>query len=147
MMKKIPTKQSETEKQSNENTTGTLHFDGGSRLNSTSAAYGFVLEIGSTLVEESEHIGHGTNNQAEYAGLVAGLSKAREMGVTKIHAFGDSELIVKQVTGEYAAKHENIRPLYERAKELIPEFDEFTIEHLYRDENCRADKLTKQELD
>jgi ribonuclease HI len=82
-----------------------------------------------------------TVNVAEYHGLIDGLRDARRLGVKRLHVKMDSQLIVRQLSGEYRVKAKNLRPLYERVGKLISSFDEFTCEHVPREENKRADEL------
>src|SRR5437588_8267809 len=101
-----------------------LSTDGGSRGNPGPAAYGYVLETedGTVLDARGEAIGRATNNVAEYRGLVAGLAKAVELGVTELDVVSDSELLVKQMQGEYRVKNEALRELWERASDLERRF-------------------------
>jgi hypothetical protein len=78
---------------------------------------------------------------------VSGLEKARELGVKRLRVRGDSELVIKQMKGEYRVKHPDLRPLYEKAQDLAAQFDEFIIDHNYREKNTLADKLVNLALD
>ncbi len=126
-----------------------LNFDGGSRGNPGPAAYGFVLQKpdGSDAAAVGDVLGSTTNNVAEYTGLIRGLERAREFGVREINVLGDSELIVKQVRGEYRVKNEQLKPLHQQVIELIKQFDAFSIEHVYRSDNAAADALVNEALD
>ncbi len=126
-----------------------LNFDGGSRGNPGPAAYGFVLVApdGTEAARIGEVLGSTTNNVAEYTGLVRGLEYARSLGVTQIDIRGDSELIVKQVLGQYRVKNEQLKPLFEDVKRLLSEFDEHSIRHVYRSDNSIADSLVNKALD
>src|SRR5213079_1526152 len=97
-----------------------LSTDGGSRGNPGPAAFGYVLEAedGHVLAAHGEAIGRATNNVAEYRGLVAGLARAAELGVRELEVVSDSELLVKQMAGEYRVKNEALRELWERANDL-----------------------------
>jgi len=97
-----------------------LFTDGGARGNPGPAAYGFVLESddGTVLAAEGEAIGTATNNVAEYSGLIAGLQKALELHVPDVEVVSDSELMVKQMRGEYRVKNEALRELYDEATAL-----------------------------
>lgn len=125
-----------------------LYFDGASRGNPGPAAVGYVLVDDSGIVaEDGETIGRATNNQAEYAALVAGLEVAADYGFDEIHIRGDSELIVKQLRGEWDTNDPDLREKRVRARELLMEFDDWRIEHVPRDINDRADELANDALD
>jgi ribonuclease HI len=127
----------------------TIRFDGGSRGNPGPAGIGVVLLAqGKTpLVTLGRFIGRATNNVAEYKALIAGLEEAKKLGAKKVVVRGDSELIVRQMNGEYRVKNADLRPLYEEAQDLISEFDEARIEHNYREDNSLADKLANLAMD
>ena len=127
----------------------TLQFDGGSRGNPGPAGIGVVLRAqdGTPLVTLGRYIGRATNNVAEYRGLITAMQKAKEIGAKKILIRGDSELIVKQMKGEYRVKNADLRVLYEEAQDLISEFDSAKIEHNYRSDNTLADKLANLAMD
>jgi ribonuclease HI len=127
----------------------TLQFDGGSRGNPGPAGIGVVLRAqdGTPLVTLGRYIGRATNNVAEYRGLITAMQKAKEIGAKKILIRGDSELIVKQMKGEYRVKNADLRVLYEEAQDLIAEFDSAKIEHNYRSDNTLADKLANLAMD
>jgi ribonuclease HI len=126
-----------------------LHFDGGSRGNPGPAAYGWVLHRpdGSEAARGCESLGVATNNVAEYTGLVRGLEHAAEAGVSGLRVFGDSELIIKQLKGEYRVKNAALKPLYERATQLLSRVAPTTVAHVYRDQNAVADSLVNEALD
>src|SRR6476660_8996478 len=109
----------------------TLQFDGGSRGNPGPAGIGVVVRAAdrTPLVTLGRFIGRATNNVAEYRALITGLQKAKELGARRILVRGDSELIIRQMRGEYRVKSPDMRPLYEEAKELFDEFDDARIEH------------------
>ena len=127
----------------------TLQFDGGSRGNPGPAGIGVVLRAadGTPLVTLGRFIGRATNNVAEYKALITAMEKARELGARKVRILGDSELVVKQMRGEYRVKNPDLRVLYEEAIGLLHEFDAATIEHNYRDSNALADKLANLAMD
>jgi ribonuclease HI len=128
--------------------TATMHIDGASRGNPGPAAYAVVLaRPGEPVVEEADTIGKATNNVAEYTALVEGLLLASELGVKKLSVFSDSELMVKQMRGEYKVKHPDILPLYQEAKQLAAGFSEFRIAHVRREQNARADQIGNEALD
>jgi len=126
----------------------TLHTDGGSRGNPGPAGIGFVLRIpDQETIFHGEAIGDTTNNQAEYAALREGLSRALAEGVTEIECFLDSELVVKQMKGEYRVKDQNLRPRYEEVVELAGKFSAISYTHVRREKNKEADALVNQALD
>jgi ribonuclease HI len=127
----------------------TLQFDGGSRGNPGPAGVGVVLRAadGTPLVTLGRFIGRATNNVAEYTALITALQKAKELGAKRIKVLGDSELIVKQMRGEYRVKNPDLRVLYEEAQELYESFDAATIDHNYREDNSLADKLANLAMD
>ena len=127
-----------------------LWTDGGARGNPGPAASAFVLEgdDGTVLDARGEAIGVATNNVAEYRALVAGLAQAAEMGVDEVAVVSDSELLVKQMRGEYKVKNADLRPLFERAQELADGFrGGVTYVHVRRELNNRADQLGNDALD
>ena len=123
-----------------------LHFDGASRGNPGPSAIGYRLSDGETTIEDGESIGYHTNNEAEYEALIKGLEIARDHGYLHITVIGDSELIVKQVSGEYSCNAQNLQPLHEKAVELAERFDTFEIQHTLRGGNARADGLANAAL-
>ncbi|MBA4191402.1 MAG: ribonuclease HI [Planctomycetaceae bacterium] len=128
--------------------TATMHIDGASRGNPGPASYAVVLaRPGEPVVEEADVIGKATNNVAEYTALVQGLELAAELGVKKLAVFSDSELMVKQMNGEYKVKHPDMIPLYQEAKQLLAAFEKFTITHVRREQNKRADEIGNDALD
>src|SRR5579872_2679736 len=129
--------------------TARLFTDGGARGNPGPAAYGFVLETGdgTVLAAEGVAIGVATNNVAEYSGLVAGLSKALELGLDTVEVVSDSELMVKQMRGEYRVKNAGLRELYERAAGLARRFARIEYRHVRRAHNELADRLVNDALD
>ncbi|MGI5816717.1 MAG: DUF3830 family protein [Armatimonadota bacterium] len=120
-----------------------MHSDGASLGNPGPAGAGFVIKTpaGRLLAEGSVPLEPTTVNVAEYRGLIDGLLEAQRLGARKVHALMDSELVVRQLTGEYRVKAENLRPLYQWASKLISSFDAFTCEHVPREKNQRADEL------
>jgi len=126
-----------------------LFTDGGARGNPGPAAYGFVLETedGTVLAAEGRAIGVATNNVAEYSGLVAGLRKALELHVPEVEVVSDSELLVKQMRGEYRVKNETLRALFVEASELARSLQTVEYRHVKRAHNELADKLVNEALD
>jgi ribonuclease HI len=126
-----------------------LFTDGGARGNPGPAAYGYVLEAddGTVLAAHGEHIGTATNNVAEYSGLVAGLRKALELHVPDVEVVSDSELMVKQMRGEYRVKNEALRELSVEASRLARELGNVEYRHVKRAHNEEADRLVNEALD
>ena len=127
-----------------------MWFDGGSRGNPGPAAAAFVLyDNDGDLVEASGlYLGRATNNVAEYTGLINGIRRAIELGATRIEVFGDSQLIVKQVRGEYKVKHADMKPLHATAMQLLKTLaGGFQITHVLRGGNAEADAMVNQTLD
>ena len=128
--------------------TATVHIDGASRGNPGAAAYALVLQRpGLPVVEQAEAIGKATNNVAEYSALVAALERAAELGVSTLTVFSDSELMVKQMNGEYRVKNADLQELYAEAVELRKRFAAVTLKHVRREQNKRADELCNLVLD
>src|SRR5262249_55314429 len=119
-----------------------MHIDGAARGNPGPAAYAVVItRPGLPVVEEAKTIGTATNNVAEYSALVRGLELAQELGLKRLAVFSDSELMVKQMAGEYRVKNADLQPLYEEASRLRRGFDSLSITHVRRGNNARADEL------
>ena len=126
-----------------------LFTDGGSRGNPGPAAYGFVLEAedGTVLDARGEAIGIATNNVAEYSALIAGLERARLLAVTEVEVVSDSELLVKQMRGEYKVKSETLRGLFEQASGLANRLGLVRYTAVRREHNELADRLVNEALD
>lgn len=126
-----------------------LHIDGGARGNPGPAAIGVVISdpTGNVLEELAERIGPATNNVAEYTALLRGVERARELEASEIEIVGDSELIARQVSGQYKVKHPAMRPLYEQAMATLRGFERWRIRTVPRAENARADALVNAALD
>lgn len=125
-----------------------VNVDGGARGNPGPAAIGVVIRSGDEVVGEvSERIGEATNNVAEYRALLAGIARASELGATELELVGDSELVVRQVRGEYKVKNAGIKPLHAEVLAALEGFDSWTIEHVRREQNAEADALVNQALD
>jgi ribonuclease HI len=126
-----------------------LSTDGGARGNPGPAAYGYVLESddGHVLDARGERIGVATNNVAEYSALIAGLRKALELGVTELEVVSDSELLVKQMRGEYKVKNETLRELHREASELASGFAKVAYTAVRRAHNELSDSLVNEALD
>jgi len=126
-----------------------LSTDGGARGNPGPAAYGYVLETedGTVLAAEGETIGVATNNVAEYSALIAGLEKALELGVGEVEVVSDSELMVKQMRGEYRVKNEALRGLFLEASRLARQLGNVSYTAVRREHNKLADQLVNDALD
>jgi ribonuclease HI len=120
------------------------YIDGGSRGNPGTAGIGIHVP---GVVGISEYLGTGTNNFAEYSALLAALRFAVFSRCDELHVFADSELVVKQITGEYQVKNEGIRLLYESALRWIAVVPRFSISHVRRENNKAADKLANHAMD
>ena len=127
----------------------TLSTDGGARGNPGPAAYGYVLEAedGTVLDARGEAIGIATNNVAEYRALIAGLEKAVELGVDEVEVVSDSELLVKQMTGQYRVKNAALRELSMRAARLARQLRTVSYKAVRREHNELADRLVNEALD
>lgn len=126
-----------------------LYTDGGARGNPGPAAYGFVLESddGTVLAAEGKAIGTATNNVAEYSGLIAGLRRALELRVSEVEVVSDSELMVRQMRGEYRVKNEALRGLFAEARRLARQIEAVEYRHVKRAHNELADRLVNEALD
>jgi ribonuclease HI len=128
--------------------TWTVRIDGASRGNPGAAAYAMVIERpGQDVYEEAECLGETTNNVAEYTALLNALERANELGGRNLLIFSDSELMVKQMNGEYSVKNDELRTLHGAATERLKPFERVTIKHVRRDQNSRADALCNAALD
>lgn len=127
----------------------TAYCDGGSRGNPGPAGYGVYIEDagGKVLAELSQYLGKRTNNFAEYSGLLAALEFATRNGHPRLRVVSDSELMVKQMKGQYRVNSPELRPLYEQAKRLALELDRFEIRHVLREKNRHADRLANRAMD
>jgi ribonuclease HI len=127
----------------------TAYFDGGARGNPGPAGFGVYIvdDGGQVLAEIAEGIGVATNNVAEYRGLLAALRWAVDHGVTALHVRGDSLLLVQQMRGIYRVKNEGLLPLYREARHLCARIGPVTFEHVPRDHNKQADRLSNIGMD
>ena len=127
----------------------TLFADGGSRGNPGPAASGAVLvDPGGEVIEErGEFLGTATNNVAEWTALEIGLQAALERGIERLSVRMDSELVVKQLSGEYRVKHPGLQPLYRRVRALLAKFQSVDVKHVRRKDNALADAVVNQVLD
>jgi ribonuclease HI len=126
-----------------------VHVDGGARGNPGRAAAAAVISTpGGDVVDEAhELLGVATNNVAEYRGLLLGLERARALGADEVEVVNDSELVAKQVNGQYKVRHPDMRPLYEQALKALRGFDRWSIRSVPRAQNAAADALVNQALD
>ncbi|MDY6775168.1 MAG: ribonuclease HI family protein [Halobacteria archaeon] len=126
---------------------GVVHFDGASKGNPGPSSAAYVVsraEDSTVLTENGERIGKATNNEAEYTALLMGLREAKRRGFDEVEAVGDSQLIVKQVRGDWNCNSENLKPLYDEVRELADSFDSFEIRHVPRETNERADRIANE---
>ena len=126
-----------------------IYTDGGARGNPGPAAIGAVLmdEQSKVIVQISKCIGEATNNQAEYRAVIAALKKAKELGVSELDFFLDSELVVKQLKREYKVKNNDLAPLFLQVHNLTVGFKKVTFQHIRREQNLEADRLVNLALD
>jgi ribonuclease HI len=127
----------------------TLRCDGGSRGNPGPAAYGFVLADvhGREVEARGEYIGTATNNVAEYRALIAGLQSAVTHGASPLAVVMDSELVIRQMTGQYKVKNAGLKPLHLEAKQAAAKLAKVTWSSVAREDNGRADGLVNEALD
>jgi ribonuclease HI len=125
------------------------YIDGGARGNPGPAGYGVLIkdQDGHKIAELSEYLGHQTNNYAEYSGLLAALQYALSHGHSALRVISDSELMVKQIRGQYKVKSPTLLELYRRAQSLIAKLDWFSIQHVLRAQNREADGLANAAMD
>lgn len=125
------------------------NIDGGSRGNPGPASYGVVIRDpkGEIVARLKKYIGRMTNNVAEYYGLIAALDYAQSNNIRALRIESDSELLVKQMRGQYKVKSPDLKPLFERAKKISQSFASFRIDHVYREQNAEADALANEAMD
>jgi len=125
------------------------NIDGGSRGNPGPASYGVIIRDpkGEVIARLKKYIGRMTNNVAEYYGLIAALDYAQSNHIRALRIESDSELLVKQMRGQYKVKSADLKPLFERAKKMSQSFASFRIDHVYREQNAEADALANEALD
>nr|PZN21043.1 MAG: ribonuclease H [Pseudomonadota bacterium] len=126
-----------------------LWTDGAARGNPGPAGCGAILKTadGRVLSAESQYLGQTTNNVAEYKALLLGLTRALEAGVRRIEVRADSELLIRQLKGEYRVKNEGLKPLAAEAKALLARFESFRLQHVRRELNTEADQLANEGID
>ena len=126
----------------------TVYIDGGSRGNPGPAGYGFRVEHPDGAVEEIHaSIGTATNNVAEYRALLAALQYALAQGHREVRVRSDSELLVRQMRGEYKVRHPGLQPLHAEARSIAAQFDRVVFEHVRRELNAHADRLANRAMD
>ena len=127
----------------------TIFTDGAARGNPGPAAIGVVIkdEKGNNVAAISRCLGSTTNNQAEYRGIIAALEKAVSLGARQVTVYSDSELMVKQINGQYRIKNAALQPLYAEVVKLTGRLDSFKISHIRREQNSEADALANKALD
>ena len=126
-----------------------VHVDGGARGNPGPAAIAAVLTgpDGAVVDARSETIGRATNNVAEYRALLLGIERARALGARELELVGDSELIARQVRGEYRVKDAALRELHSQVRAALAGFDRWSIRNVPRENNAHADRLVNEALD
>jgi ribonuclease HI len=126
-----------------------VNVDGGARGNPGPAAIAAVVQSGGgeVLEERGERIGKATNNVAEYRALLLGIERAAALGAKELELVGDSELVVRQVKGEYKVKDANMRELHAEVKRSLASFERWSIRHVRREQNVEADRLVNKVLD
>lgn len=126
-----------------------MHVDGGARGNPGPAAAAAVAATpdGQPLGESSAYIGEATNNVAEYRAVLLGLELARELGAHAVEIVNDSELVARQIGGEYKVKNPGLKPLFEETMRALRTFDRWAVRNVRREHNERADELVNEELD
>ncbi|MDD5383153.1 MAG: ribonuclease HI family protein [Candidatus Margulisbacteria bacterium] len=130
------------------NANAQIFTDGAARGNPGPAGIGIIIRNDEkTLLEVADYIGKTTNNVAEYMALIRGLEEALDLGERNVEVFCDSELLVKQLNGEYKVKNEGLIPLYYHTQSLIKKFKHCRIYHTAREENVEADKLANRGID
>ena len=124
-------------------------MDGGARGNPGPAAIGAVVSDtgGGELLAEGRYIGESTNNVAEYRGLLLGLELARSLGATEVEVINDSELVARQIGGQYKVKNASLKPLFDEAMAALRGFDAWSVRNVPRAQNARADELVNEALD
>ena len=124
-----------------------IHFDGAAKGNPGPAGYGFVIEFENRrVIQGYGYIGETTNNVAEYHGLIEALTCAHRLGAKSIRVFSDSQLVVKQLSGEYRVKADHLKELHARALRLLNHFEEAHIEFVERERNKEADRLANEAI-
>jgi probable phosphoglycerate mutase len=125
------------------------HIDGGSRGNPGPAAYGVSIETtqGQPVAAFGRFLGKATNNFAEYQGLLAALDYALSHGYPRLRVLTDSELMARQISGQYKVRSLDLKPLHAQAQAMIARLESFSIRHVYREQNREADRLANRAMD
>jgi ribonuclease HI len=126
-----------------------VYSDGAARGNPGPAGAGAVLTdaAGNVIARLGRYLGKQTNNVAEYEGLLLGLKHARELGYREVEVRADSQLLIRQLKGEYAVRHAGLKPLHAEALRLLHGFDRYDLQHVPRDENALADEMSNRAID
>jgi ribonuclease HI len=126
-----------------------LFSDGAARGNPGPAGAGAVLTDadGNVIARLGRYLGRQTNNVAEYQGLILGLEHARQLGFREVEVRADSQLLVRQLKGEYAVRHAGLKPLHAEAVRLLRTFDRYEVRHVPREENALADEMSNRAID
>lgn len=126
-----------------------LYVDGGARGNPGPSGVGVVIadEQGSELLRANDYIGLATNNEAEYRALLLGVERARSLGARRLEIVNDSELVARQLSGQYKVKSAGLRPLHRQARAALAEFDDWSIRSVPRARNEVADALVNEAID
>jgi ribonuclease HI len=140
---------SEVEPAKRKETVASLYTDGASRGNPGPAGVGVLLldERGRPLLELNRFLGNATNNEAEYQGLIAGLEAAEKLELHRLRIFLDSELVVKQLHGEYRVRNLRLQPLFEEVASRLQRLNSYAIMHVPRERNQAADRLANEAVD
>ncbi len=126
----------------------TIFSDGASRNNPGEAGAGvYILQDGKPVGQISRYLGKTTNNIAEYTAAIIGFEQVLKLGATKVRFFADSELLVKQLNGQYKVKNEGLKPLHARIKELIAKIGAVEVQYIPRERNKEADALANKAID
>ena len=126
-----------------------VYSDGAARGNPGPAGAGAVLTdaAGNVIARLGRYLGKQTNNVAEYEGLLLGLKHARELGYRGVEVRADSQLLIRQLKGEYAVRHAGLKPLHAEALRLLRSFDRYDLQHVPREENALADEMSNRAID
>ncbi len=125
-----------------------VYCDGAARGNPGSAGIGIVIKRdGKNISEIADYLGHATNNIAEYTACLRGITEALILGASEIDLFADSELLIKQINGEYKVKNEGLQPLHSQIMSLTKRLKHFKATHIPREKNKEADKLSNVGID
>ncbi len=124
-----------------------LYVDGAANLAKKAAGIGgHIQKNGQELYHFSDYVENATNNEAEYLALIRGIELALELNLSRLQIYADSELVVRQINGEYKVKHPNMIPLHKRVNALLQKLESWRVAHVPREQNQRADQLSKQGL-